>query len=105
MQTCQLVTLTLEVSGCVFSKLCLGELAVNAMPVSSVGDVCGVPTELLCVRQVFDFVDASCQQHCNTHNVGVLAAQWAKVCPVLIQYMLHLLPYFSQSFLSLSTLK
>ncbi|KAM7408365.1 hypothetical protein PAMA_002195 [Pampus argenteus] len=42
MQTCQLVTLTLEVSGCVFSKLCLGELAVNAMPVSSAGDVCVV---------------------------------------------------------------
>lgn len=51
------------------------------MPTSVAGDVCGVPTELLCVRQVFDSVDTSCQRHFNTQNVGVLVAQWVKVCP------------------------
>lgn len=53
-QMCRLVTLTLEVSGCVFSKLCPRELAVGALAqlvvhVFSWRCVCGLPSELLCV--------------------------------------------------------
>ncbi len=55
------------------------------MPTSVAGDVCGVPTELLCLRQVYDFVDISCQRHFNTQNVGVPMSQCAEVLLLLIQ--------------------
>lgn len=75
MQMRQSVALTFEVSGSVFSKLCLRELAVGAFAlvdanICSWRGVCGVPAEQSCVRQVFDFVNTSCQCHFNTQNCG-----------------------------------
>lgn len=49
---------------CIFQTLPEG--IGSWMPTCSAGDVCGLHTRLLCVRQVFDFVDTSCQQQFNT---------------------------------------